>query len=125
MKKQNKSDFTIAVAIKDFTGHIIDYVSLKWTLDFYVRADKKIIASCENGVLSDNCEILTETDAEGNPIVLENGDTLKKVIVYVDGFDWGYKGAVNQNTNVFFPNSKFSDGFEKATDSQIINLVIE
>jgi hypothetical protein len=126
MKKQNKSDFTVAVIIKDFTGHIIDYAGTDWTILLYVKDSNKLTANCADGVLSENCEIVTETDlTTGQPVIAPNGDVVKKVLIYVDGFDWGGRGAVTMETNVKFPNEKFSDGIEEIPDKQVINLVIE
>ncbi len=107
MKAANKSDIVIKATILTETGSVLSYIDYSWKIELYVDARNKFTASRQDGVLS-NCSI--------------EGDN---ILVYIDGFDWGVRGAVTQETTVYFPNQHFEDGNMKSQNKQTLNLVIE
>lgn len=107
MKKANKSDIVIKTTIRTETGSVLSYFDYSWKIELYVDAAKKFTAERQEGELR-NCSI------EG-----------ENILVYIDGFDWGARGAVIQETTVYFPNQHFADGNMKSQDKQTLNLVIE
>ncbi len=108
MKKANKSDIVIKTKIKTLTGDILSYLDYDWRIELYVSTVTKLIASHSKDGSFENCSVVGEN-----------------ILIYVDGFDWGAKGAVIQETTVFFPNENFQDGSMKSSNKQVLNLVIE
>jgi len=89
----NGDDFKIILKIKGKDGVVIPYNEIYWVAHYYTTEKKILRVSGMNGVLSDNCEIIGE-----------------EVHVYVDGFDWEFKGRIYRRVYVSFEEEKFKDG---------------